>query len=92
LAFAALIQISFSGKNLPPVLLHIDNDPAFGISPVEGLVQRADVALAIVSLLAIRIRVVNEEPQSSTFAGHGVLNHLHVGIGIWTESGIDSGS
>jgi hypothetical protein len=43
-----------------PVLLHIHNNPAHGISPVEGLVQRADVAFAVVGIFAIRVSVVNE--------------------------------
>ena len=47
-------------KHQLPVLLHIHNDPAAGICLFEGLVERADVALAVVRILAVRIGVVNE--------------------------------
>ena len=30
----------------------------------------------------IRIGVVNEQPQATTCTGPGILDHLHVGIGI----------
>jgi hypothetical protein len=82
LTFNGLIRISLSRKNLIPILLHVHYDPAHGIRPVEGLVEGSDVALAVVGILAIGIGVVNKQPQSSTFAGLGVFDHLHVGIGI----------
>jgi hypothetical protein len=34
------------------------------------------------SIFAIRIGVVNEQPQAAICAGPGVLDYLHVGIGI----------
>ena len=37
---------------------------AVGLGPVERDVQRADVALAVVGVLALRVRVVDEESQS----------------------------
>jgi len=43
-----------------PVLLHIDDNPALGISLVEGLIQHAYMAFAVVGIFAIRIGVVNE--------------------------------
>ena len=57
-------------------------DDLNGIRLVEGFVQLADVAVAVVGIFAIRIGVVNEQPQAATCAGPGVLDYLHVGIGI----------
>ena len=50
------------GKYFLPVLLHVDNDPAIVSRLIESLVQRADMALAVVGIFAVRIGVVNEEP------------------------------
>ena len=63
-----------------PVLLHVHNNPAIGISLVENLVQLADVAIPIVGILAIHIGVVKEQAESTPLASFGVLNHLHVGV------------
>jgi hypothetical protein len=43
-----------------PVVLHIYNYPVIGVSLIQGLVQRADVAVPVVGILAIRVGVVNE--------------------------------
>ena len=40
------------------------------------------MALAIVGVLALRVGVVDEQTQSAALAGHGILDHLYVGIGI----------
>jgi len=61
------------GKHGSPVLPHIHDDPALIRSDVENFIQRADVALAVVGILAICISVVNEQSQAATFSGHRVL-------------------
>ena len=67
------------GEHFLPVLFHVDNNPSWLL---EGLVQLADVALTVVGILALRIGVMHQQPQSAAFAGHGVLDHLHVAVGI----------
>ena len=49
---------------------------------VEGLVELADVAFAIVGKLAVRICVVNKESQSTTITTQGVFDHLDIAVGI----------
>ena len=47
-------------KHLSPIPFHIDNDPVVFFRHVQHLVERADVALAVVGTLAFGVGVVNE--------------------------------
>ncbi len=53
-------ELFFEREHPVPVVLHIHNNPAIGISLVEGLVQLSDVAIPIVGILALSIGMVNE--------------------------------
>src|SRR5262245_9164669 len=65
-----------------PVLLHADNYPAFGDGFVEGLIELADLGITVVGVFALGIVVVDKQGQALAAAGHGVLEHLQVAIGI----------
>src|SRR5881392_766959 len=66
---------SFEGEDLVPFALHIDDGPAFGDCIVPGLVELADLGVAVVRVLARRIGVVDEAHEARPVACGGPLQH-----------------
>src|SRR5262245_26682051 len=65
-----------------PVALHADHVPAFGEGVVPGLVEAADLALPVVSDLALAVVVQHQQCQTRAAAAHRVLQHLPVAVGV----------
>jgi len=59
LTFNGLIRISLSRKNLIPILLHVHNDPALSRRAVEGFVEGANVAFAVVGIHNFNHELIN---------------------------------
>jgi hypothetical protein len=76
------LEFLFFRKYGVPVILHRNDNPAIGICLVQRLVQRADVAFAVIRILALRVGVVYKQPHSQPVTGFRILDHLHVAVGV----------
>src|SRR5215831_7950096 len=86
LLFMAASPLRFERENFLPVRFHADDNPVLRLGFVPGFVELADVRLAVVGELALRVVVMHEEHQAPAFAGGGELQHLQVAVGV-AESG-----
>jgi hypothetical protein len=64
---------TFKSKDALPVILHIHNNPALGIRLVEGRVQRADMAFAVIGKLASPIGSCSRRFRSPKISATGKI-------------------
>jgi hypothetical protein len=58
-------SLPFERKYALPVLLHVDNGPAFGLGGVERLVEFADGGFAVVGPFSFGIGVVHDQGEAN---------------------------
>src|SRR5256885_586588 len=75
-AFLLLVLLAPEGKNLRPVVLHVDDRPAGGAGGIERLVEMADLGIAVVGPLANPIGVMHDETEAGPRPGGCPLQHL----------------
>ena len=65
-----------------PVLLHVDNRPAFRLCFVEAFVEAANAGLSVVGPFALGIRMVDVKREPRPLSGSRPLQHLQVAVGV----------
>src|SRR4051812_6292475 len=69
-------------ENRFPVVLHVDNSPAFGHCYVEGDIKFADRGRTVVSPFPLGVGVVHEQSEADAAASLGPLKHLQVAVRV----------
>src|SRR5262244_1067178 len=71
------------GKDVLPVRLHVDDDPAVGRRRIEGGAEAADMGEAVIGVLTLGIGVMHDHAETAPVAGKRCpLEHFKITIGI----------
>src|ERR1700754_2925122 len=69
-------------EHLLPVLLHVDEGPAFRPGLVPCLVELSDLRWPVVGVFARGVRVVHDAGKARARACRGPLQHLQIAVGV----------
>src|SRR5262245_30073261 len=71
------------GKDVLPVCLHVDDDPAVGRRRIEGGAEAADMGEAVIGVLTLGIGVMHDHAETAPVASKRCpLEHFKITIGI----------